>query len=158
MGYLIAFTVQYIVLGQLFVFASAVLSLECGSYIWVLKSIENVKNDYSSFNNRVKARGNHSETLKQLSVSIGSHARVKQLSIFLLTIDFMVFSSKFNIWWVPGFNLHQFRIVYDLSEMLRPMLTALFSWSITTICSAMLIGQMIIVQYTCYTPFRFLHR
>lgn len=99
-GYLIAITEEYIALVHLYLFASAVLSLECGFYFWVLECIKNVKNDFSSLNKRAKSRSNHSETVKQLSVSIQSHARVKQLSIS--TLRFLV--AKYNIWQVLCFN------------------------------------------------------
>lgn len=142
-GYILAFTLQYIGIKYLYMIGAAIVSFEIGCYLVEMEFIADIKNEVNSFNEIAKSEKNKSKTLTQLSVLIQFHTHVKQLSIFIL-------SSLSNC--VSPNCLSAFfyflRLFFDVSNVTEPMLTVLFSWSIITICSAMLIGQMIIVQYS----------
>lgn len=61
-------------------FASAAISLEIGSYLWVMEFIKDIKNDISSISKIAKSRRNQTQMLKKLFDSIQFHSHVKQLS------------------------------------------------------------------------------
>ena len=79
-GYLIAFAIQYISLGHLYILGAAVISLEIGCYLWMMELIEDIKNDINSINKTAKLRKNQTQMSKQLTDSIEFHSKVKQLS------------------------------------------------------------------------------
>lgn len=79
-GYSIIFIEQYIMLAYFCTFASAAISLEIGSYLWVMEFIKDIKNDISSISKIAKSRRNQTQMLKKLFDSIQFHSHVKQLS------------------------------------------------------------------------------
>lgn len=96
-----------------------------------------------------KSRRNQLELLKQLPQSIQHHSRVKQLSKNVWILVDLNGTANFHI------HFYSSRIVRDLSEVVKPMLTALFTYSIITICTAMLISQMLVseIKKVCYLLF-----
>lgn len=53
--------------------------------------------------------------------------------------------------------MHHFRLVVEMSEIIRPVLTVVFAWNIITLCSTLLIGQTLMVQLVYSAPFQSYH-
>lgn len=137
-GYTMAFILQYISLICVAKFAAAAISLEISCYLIGMTFIKDVQSDFRSMNKLAKSKKNRSQTiLSKLRDTINFHAELKGF-------DYNCSFSRFANW-MNNFPI-SLRFVGDLSLIIRPMLSTLFSWTIVTMCSALLIGQMLIVQ------------
>lgn len=82
--YLMALAIMYVVLIHVYIFASAAISFEIGSYLWVVEFIEDIKHDTESINKIAKSRRNRWQTMQRLRDSIEFHCHIKQFSICFL--------------------------------------------------------------------------
>lgn len=139
--YLMALAIMYVVLIHVYIFASAAISFEIGSYLWVVEFIEDIKHDTESINKIAKSRRNRWQTMQRLRDSIEFHCHIKQFSICFLNFRWNIRIS--TVWSWPDFT--KFRLVRNVSNIGEPMLTAVFSWSLVTICGTLLIVQMQLV-------------
>lgn len=141
---------QYIVVQIVVTLSAVVISFEIGCYLWQIELIKDAENDIDQ---TVKLGKNPLELLKRLPDSIQLHSYVKQLSK-IVNMSNLIWrervSNSSNRFSQTKFYF-SYRIARDLGEIMQPFLTALFSWSIATICTTMLIGQMILVR--CHPPF-----
>lgn len=81
-GYLIAFVIEYIMLGYEFFIVACSLELGIGANIFAISIIEEIRRILHSMNRKAHLKKNKSNKLKTLFLEyIHAHAAIKQLSI-----------------------------------------------------------------------------
>lgn len=79
--YLIAVSLQYLLIALNFCYAASTLSLGIGSYLFMNSTIENNKGILISINRIAQAKKSRSQMLKQLSKFIKFHSISKKLNL-----------------------------------------------------------------------------
>lgn len=79
-GYLIAVTLQYIMIMYMFFVISSMLSLGIGAFMFSVKAVDDVKMCMKSVNECAIVKGKQSKAFKRIAGYIQLHAYLKQLS------------------------------------------------------------------------------
>lgn len=132
-----AVLLQYVMVARNFLFISGATSFGIAVFLYIATITEDVKFCLKSINKKAKRKKNQAHTFEQLKDFIQLHSVAKQLSKICLT------STKF-----VTVLFHKYRLVRDFSTIYQPIFMFTFTWSLITICSAMLMLQLELVQYS----------
>lgn len=142
-GYLIAFALQYMLFACMFLNISCFASLGIGAYMFAIAGCKDSRGDICQMNARKVSKiaaKYQAKIMKQLSRFVLYHSQVKQLSICALLLLFGL-TDNCNRRCIVSF-----RLFHDFSDVFQPLFVVVFSWSMLTICSALLIIQTEIVE------------
>lgn len=119
------------------IIGAGVLVLAVGAFLYAVEMIKCVKDALLEFS-QSKSDTNHKRILKLLADFIEFHTREKELS------NFFVGQYKENKTF--QFQMVDFRLFSDFSDIYQNILAILFIWSMITMCGAMLMIQIGIVE------------
>lgn len=121
-------------------FAACLVALGFGSFLIAMASSRCLKGCLYSISQNTKPKANLKRVLGHFIEFIELHTHVKQL-------------SEYNLWHILSNTQYMadsftnFRLVRQFSYIFQPMLAALFLWSLVTICGALLIMQIELVEH-----------
>lgn len=141
-GYLIAFTLEYIAFFFIVLIAICQTSFIPGSFWMLISLTQDVKNDLQLFNNFARSKNSHrSEILRKFYEVISFQSDANQLSSILSKLLKVGLNNSFNLLCIQ-------RLAATFSEAYEFNFICFFSWSFFTICGALLMIQMEIVEYS----------
>lgn len=149
-GYLAVVASEYVVIVYIMKFVFSVLFFAMGNFMLAASATKCLKDELKLINENAASKRKRVLTLKLLTSFIRNHSTLKQLSAasFLLLRAAMccrIFHGERRI--TSSFLSAPFRMVGDASDIYEPILSILSVWSIITICSVLLLIQILIVEY-----------
>lgn len=112
---------------------------ETGSIFMLIWLTEDIKRDLNSINEEVIAKENRHKFGKRFMDIIQFYYDGKQLSVWI---------KEKNIFGFEDWKcLSRFRLTEAFSKPFKPIFVGIFAWSTISICAALLLIQMQIVEY-----------
>lgn len=132
-GFLVAFTLQCIVLGHIFIYCTILVSFGINSYLFGITSTKFLISALHHTNESVKSGTDRLAAASEFNNFIELQSAAKQLSYFCIFLFFQVdfFSNNTHVSWIC-------RMVQQFSDMFQPIIALLFIWCI---------GKLLLLQY-----------
>lgn len=129
-----------------------IVSICIASYLFKMSLSEGTKNIFHSIDANSKTKENRLHIHAQFREFIDLHSATKQLSIkYFITYKKTLKSFERPDDFYPKvlfFRLFHFRTMTNLSNLYQPIFMILFPRNLFTVCSAMLLVQLELVEYS----------
>lgn len=139
-GYLVAVTMQYVMIMYLLSTVGCALVFAIASYLFSIAMSKSIKLNLCSINRKAGDEIHRMRLMEQLVEFIEYHSRVKQLSIQNKQIEHSSTNTKSSQITVI------LRVSSDFSAIYQHIITTLFVWSLSSICVSMLMIQTQLVS------------
>lgn len=143
-GYLIAFSIQFASFYCILLSADCFMGFLIGSCETLLTLTEDVKTELSALDDANKSGENAANLKQQMCDFVDLHSNTRQLSEMKYQMHEIHFWIVFNFFY--WFNII-LRFARDFSYIYENIITAIFLWSLSNICSGLLIIQIELVKY-----------
>lgn len=137
-GYLIVVVIEYLYGVALLFAAVTLVGFAIRNYLWLLSMAEDIKCDMESINQNARFKRSRLDVTKQFSGLVQYHAKIVQLSLFQNRVSTPLGNNE---------NAFSSRVAKDISNLAEFIYSLLFTWSLFSICSSMMLLQMEIVEY-----------
>lgn len=140
-GFSIAIAMQYAMLTYEFAIAAPLLSVPIASYLYGIALNKIIKGSLFAINRSIRAeKTDQFSFLKQIVEFIDVHSSANQLSESIIDCSFVLNIFDFFVYLF-------FRLISSFSGLFQNFITIHFVWSLVTICGAMLMIQILSVQF-----------